>query len=179
MESAEFEELYQRHAPELRTTIRRIVREIDAAEDVLQEVFIRAWNKKADLEGIHNPGGWLTRIAVNLSLNALRSRNRKREILLGNRVSEDDNYAIQKSLADYTAPGPETELIRNTRINTVRKLISALPPEKRDVLKMVDQYDLSIQETSERLGIPDGTVKSRLYYGRRMLSEQIREIFDE
>ena len=179
MESAEFENLYQSHVRELRSTIQRIVREGDAAEDVLQDVFIRAWNQKDKLSEVQNLRGWLTRIAVNLSLNALRSRNRKREILLGDRASDEDDYPIQKALADFSAPGPETELIRNSRMDTVRKLISELPPEKREVLQMIHQYDLSIQETSEKLGIPDGTVKSRLFYGRKMLLKQIREIFDE
>ena len=85
MESAEFENLYQSHVRELRSTIQRIVQEGDAAEDVLQDVFIRAWNQRDKLSEVQNLRGWLTRIAVNLSLNALRSRNRKREILLGDR----------------------------------------------------------------------------------------------
>lgn len=179
MESSEFEKLYRCHASELRGTILRIVRETDTVEDVLQEVFIRAWNRRDTLSDVNNMRGWLTRIAVNLSLNALRTRNRKRELLISDRAADEDDYPIQRALADITAPGPETEFMKNNRIDTVRKLISELPQEKRDVLTMVDQYDLSIQETSERLGIPDGTVKSRLFYGRRMLSKQIRELFDE
>jgi RNA polymerase sigma-70 factor (ECF subfamily) len=146
---------------------------------VLQDVFIRAWNQKDKLSEVRNLRGWLTRVAVNLSLNALRSRNRKREILFGDRASDEDDYLTQNALSHFTAHGPETELIRNSRIDTVRKLISELPPEKREVLRMIHQSDFSIQETSEKLGIPSGTVKSRLYYGRKMLSEQIREILDE
>lgn len=178
MDTAEFERLYQRLAADIRRTILRIVRESEAADDVLQEVFIRAWNNRKSSTEIRDYRAWLTKIAVNLSLNALRSKNRKRELSLGRSPVEDDQ-TIQKTLADLSDPGPETVLIRNSRIETMRRLISELPPGKREVLQYVDQYDLSIQETSEKLGIPDGTVKSRLFYARRMLSEQIREIFDE
>jgi RNA polymerase sigma-70 factor (ECF subfamily) len=174
MESAEFESLYQRHAPEVLAAVRRIVREEDSAQDVLQEVFIRAWKHRDTLPEIRNLGSWLARIAVNLSLNALRARNRKRELFVGDRLTDEEDHAMQRALADFATPGPEAELILNSRRDVLRRLIAELSAEQRAVIELVDLLDYSIRETSETLGIPDGTVKSRLFYGRRILSERAR-----
>ena len=179
MISIDFNELYALHANRLRRSILRIVRQQDQAEDILQEVYIRAWAKSRDLSEIRNPANWLTKIAINLSLNHLRSVNRRRELTLGEGAVGEDNYAAQKALTDFSTPGPESELIRNSRVEVLRRLIADLPAEKREVLELVDQEDFSIRETSDRLGIPDGTVKSRLHYGRRILTERIKELLDE
>ena len=120
-----------------------------------------------------SPRSWLIRIAVNLSLNHLRASNRRREVSIANEddVDEVTGYASKRALEDFTNPGPETQLIRNTEREMIRNLISNLPAEKRVVLEAIDQEDLTINETAERLGIPAGTVKSRLYYGRMAVSE--------
>lgn len=179
MDAVSFEELYCRHAGDLKNSIRRIVRRPDQAEDILQEVFIRAWKHREDLSEVKNQRNWLTKIAVNLSLNALRAQNRKHEFLMGTGDADEENYAMQKALADFASPGPETQLIRTSRVEAVRRMIADLPVEKREVLELVGQGDLSIRETSERLGIPRGTVKSRLHYGRRILSERYRDLLEE
>jgi RNA polymerase sigma-70 factor, ECF subfamily len=179
MDAVTFEALYTDHAGDLRNSIRRIVRQSDQAEDILQEVFIRAWKNRENLAEVQNLRNWLTKIAVNLSINALRAQNRKRELLIDAGDTDEDNYAIQKALADFASPGPETELIRTSRLEAVRRMIADLPVEKREVLELVGQGDFTIRETSERLGIPHGTVKSRLHYGRRILSERFRDFLEE
>ena len=168
-----FDELYEIHAAAVARHIRRLVREENIADDILQEVFIRAWAKRGEWPALKSPRSWLIRIAVNLSLNHLRASNRRREVSIANEddVDEVTGYASKRALEDFTNPGPETQLIRNNEREMIRNLISNLPAEKRVVLEAIDQEDLTINETAERLGIPAGTVKSRLYYGRMAVSE--------
>ena len=175
-----FEELYEIFSGLIRESITRIVRKPGDIEDVLQEVFIRAWKQRENWSEIRNLRNWLTRIAINLSLNHLRGRNRKRELLIGDTQPEaNEDYALRRALTDLVTPGPESQLIRNNRRDIVRHAIADLPVEKREVLELVDQEDFSIRETSEQLEIPYGTVKSRLHYGRKIVSERIRDLLDD
>ena len=179
MRAADFELIYSEHAEHLRNHIRRVVRDRDLADDVLQEVFIRVWQYRDKLPQVRSLRNWLTKIAVNLSLNALRSQNRKREILFGVTQGGVDQNNLQDALVDIESIDPQSLLLKKGGRDTLRNLISELPPDKREVLELVDQEDLTIKETSERLGIPDGTVKSRLHYGRKIVSKKIRSLLAE
>ena len=121
---------------------------------------------------------WLTRVGVNLALNFLRRRNRTKELLFGEYADEDTEYVLQKALTDFATPGPESQLIRRSEREFIRSLVAELPEEKRLVLEMIDQQDFSIRDVSRRLGIPGGTVKSRLFYARKILSGKIRDALE-
>ena len=176
-----FNELYELYSGQVLYQIRRIVQDNDAADDLLQDVFVRAWDKRDDLDNIVSHKSWLIRIGINLSLNYLRGQNRKRELLFTECSDADDEngYALQKALADFTAPGPDTQLERKTQSELIQKLIDELPQDKRSVLEMFIQQDYSVREISKKLGIPHGTVKSRLHYGRKTLSGRIRDILSD
>ena len=174
-----FDHLYQRYADDVRRQIRRIVRDSDICEDVLQETFLRVWNSRKSWCEIRNFKHWLLRIGTNLALNHLRSKNRSRELQLSSDVeSDEENFAMEKALTDFATPGPESEFARKSERDLVRRLIAELPEDKRIVLELVDQRDLSIREASDILEIPGGTVKSRLFYGRQRLTGRLRELFD-
>ena len=161
--------------------IKRIVQDNHAADDLLQEVFIRVWEKREDWDAVISLKSWLIRIGINLSLNYLRGRNRRKELLFAEYSNADDEheYVLKKALADFTAPGPDTQLERKTEQELIRKLIAELPQDKRHVLELFIQEELSVGEISKTLGIPDGTVKSRLHYGRKTLSGRIRDILHD
>ena len=176
-----FERFYDQYSEHVLHHIRRIVQDTDAADDLLQDVFVRAWAKRDDWQSIESHKSWLIRIGINLSLNHLRGQNRKKELLFSEYTDDDqDNaYALQKALADFATPGPDTQLEQKTEQELIRKLISELPQDKRHVLEMFVQQDYSVQEISRKLGIPNGTVKSRLYYGRKALSGRIRDMLND
>ena len=176
-----FEELFELHSEPVLYDIRRIVQDTDAADDLLQDVFVRARAKRDDWHSIESHKSWLIRIGINLSLNHLRGKNRKKELLFSEYTDNDQEnaYALQKALADFATPGPDTQLERKTEQELIRKLISELPQDKRHVLELFAQQDYSVQEISRTLGIPDGTVKSRLHYGRKTLSGRIRDMLSD
>ena len=83
-------ELYDRYAESLKHHIHRIVRDNDAAEDLLQELFFRVWTTRASWQASGSIEAWLTRIASNISFNYLRSVRRRRETPLAGASLDDD-----------------------------------------------------------------------------------------
>ena len=79
---------------------------------------------------------------------------------------------------ESSLPGPDIVCERNQMRETVRRLMRRLPEEKRIVLRLVHERDLSVREASEILGIPDGTVKSRLHYGRKTIGRELRRYLE-
>ena len=175
---AKFDRLYDQYSDQVLHQIKRIVQDGHASDDILQEVFVRAWEKREEWDTIVSFKSWLIRIGINLSLNYLRGQNRKKELPFTEYTdnSEVREQALQKALSDFYTPSPETQLERKARQELVQKLIGDLPQDKRLVFEMFVQQDFSVQEISKKLGIPNGTVKSRLHYGRKTLSARIREI---
>jgi len=178
--SETLDSLFREHQGHVASQIRRLVRDEAACDDLVQETFYRAWQHRDEWSEIRSFRHWLARIATNLSLNHLRARNRARERLFAEfgEVGEEERYVLEKALTDFTNPGPESQFARTTERSLVRRLIAELPDEKRIVLELVDEEDHSIRETSDILGIPDGTVKSRLHYGRREVAGELRRILD-
>jgi RNA polymerase sigma-70 factor (ECF subfamily) len=122
------------------------------AQDVGQETFIRFYKTLDRFRGDAKVSTYLTRIAINLSIDALRRRKRQR----GRFVSRDDaGVRLHEPSAPHDPDAPERRAL-------VHRAIEALDPKHRAVvvLRMIDGY--STRETAEILGIPQGTVLSRL-----------------
>jgi RNA polymerase sigma-70 factor (ECF subfamily) len=155
--------------------IYRMVQDADTAEDLLQEFFFRVWSKAASWTGEGSFKNWAFRIASNLALNYLRARKRKPVDVTDFREPEDEegNSSAYERYVESTLPGPDT-LAQNgeTRL-LIEKLVSDLPEKKRAVFQLIHEQELSVEEASKILGIPDGTVKSRLHYGRRIIAKKM------
>jgi RNA polymerase sigma-70 factor, ECF subfamily len=173
--SSTLDSLYREYRVRVTAQVRRLVRDEAACEDLVQETFFRAWEHRNDWREVRSFERWLARIATNLALNHLRARNRSRERLFVDfgEAGEVERSVLEKALTDFANPGPESQLAHASERSLVRRLIAELPDEKRMVLELVGQEDYSVRETSEALGIPDGTVKSRLHYGRRAIAEKL------
>ena len=113
-------------------------------------------------------------------MNHLRTAQRRSETSLNEAFTDDDD-AEEEVYRQFESdvPGPETQYERTRVLNLVRDLIQNLPESKREVMQLVHSEDLSVNEAAATLGIPDGTVKSRLHYGRRAIESRLRELFDK
>ncbi|MCL5271109.1 MAG: RNA polymerase sigma factor [bacterium] len=173
-----FETLFRRHGEMIRRFVRRIVRDSDAAEDVAQEVFLRVWTRAEQWQGRGPVKAWLYRVAQNLALNSMRSARRHRCESL-DRAAEaalDDDDVPQGWLVDAAALGPHEVAAEAERYALVRRLVDSLPDDKREVVRLVTDEDLGAAEAARRLGIPEGTVKSRLHYTTRELATKWKEL---
>jgi RNA polymerase sigma-70 factor (ECF subfamily) len=156
-------DLYDRHHHLVFRTALAITGDPEMASDLMQEVFLRL-NKFAhhiDPERPLQP--WLYRMTANLSYTWLKKRNRWLKL-----VREiTDRFVVDKR------PPPHVLAERDETWQWIRQAIMALPIQQRLVVVLYYINDLSIQEISEVLEVPAGTVKSRLYYARKLLKKQL------
>jgi RNA polymerase sigma-70 factor (ECF subfamily) len=175
-QSEAFDLLFERYAETIRRHLLHIVREDHAAEDLLQEVFLRVWTRAEQWNGQGAFKGWLFRIATNLALNHIRAGRRHPEqpLLPPEDFTEEASLDPPAWLVDTSSLGPEAALEALEQDRHLRQIIQELPEEKRAVIQLVHQFELSLREAAEELGIPEGTARSRLHYARARLDRQWR-----
>lgn len=142
----------------------RMTGDTAAADDISQESFIRAFRSLAAFRGDASFKNWLMRIVVNAASNYRRSR--KREI-------PDEAGRLDARAA--TDGDPEQSLLRCELAARVQEELASLPPHYRAVLVLREYEDGSYQEIAEVLGIPLGTVMSRLAKARELLRGRLAQ----
>jgi len=172
-DAAAFDALLSRHGRSIRSRLAAIVRDGDWADDLAQEVFLRLWTRSKQWTGQGSVAGWLMRIATNLALNHLRSRRRRRDLPAAPPADENGPPGEGDWMEDESAPDPAELLERAEQLEMFRQSMEALPEAKRAVIRMIHEEDMDIAEVAERLGIPKGTVKSRLHYAIRRLADEL------
>lgn len=158
-----FTEIVRRHKTKIASTIHGMIGQCDQVDDIGQEVFIRFYRKMTNFRGESALGTYLTRIAINLSLNELKRRKRRNIFSFNQLVEEGLDIADPSS---FEAP--------DDNINIVRMAVQKLDPKHRSVivLRLIDGY--STEETSKILNIPIGTALSRLARAQKKLKELIK-----
>jgi RNA polymerase sigma-70 factor (ECF subfamily) len=126
-----------------------ILREPDRAEDATQEAFVRAWRELPRLREVDRFDAWLRRLVVNACYDEARRVRRRAEVSL---LQMSD-----RGVADSSSALAETD--------RVERAFRRLPLDQRTVLVLQHHFSLSHSEIAETLGIPVGTVKSRVRYG--------------
>ena len=179
-DTAAFETLFARHSASVRQHILNIVRVESAAEDLVQEVFLRVWTRAEQWNGQGGFKGWLFRIATNQALNYLRTVRRRRQEPLETPPDEFEDEEERPSdpdwLIDTSSHGPEVIVEQAEQSQLLWQLVDGLPQEKREVLYLIYQKEMALREVAIELGIPEGTVKSRLHYSVRHLAREWKEI---
>lgn len=162
-------ELYDKHSSYLYTLIVRIVREQEEAEDILQEVFLRVWDRAESYnESLGTPIAWMTRIARNLSIDKLRSKSgqvRKSE----DRLENHGELHSEDRLAN-----PEYYAMHSQQQAYVGRALASLPAEQRALIECAYFQGFTQSEMAENFGIPLGTVKTRIRAGMIELRRQLK-----
>jgi RNA polymerase sigma-70 factor, ECF subfamily len=140
------------------------------AEDAAQEAFIRAYINIDTYNPNMKFSSWLYRIATNLSID--RIRKKKPDFYLDAEVSGTDGLTMYSQFAS-TEASPEDALESLELQETVQKAILKLPEKYRSVIVLKYIEELSLQEISEILDLPVGTVKTRIHRGREALRKQL------
>ncbi len=150
-----FEVLIRRHAGAVLSFVHRFLPSPDDAEDVSQDVFVQAFHRLHQFDpSIGQFRSWLFRIAANMSMNELRRRERRqaRESIVARDRDQDGQSAGADRLDGRMSAG-------------VREALLSLPSKERQVILLAFYHDMAYREISELLGIPLGTVKSRIHCG--------------
>jgi RNA polymerase sigma-70 factor (ECF subfamily) len=162
-----FGELVMNHHTAVYTTVYRMTGSAHLAEDATQQAFIKAWLHLASYQPRSSLRAWLSRIAINTSLDILRQEKH----------SQPDDAAVQDCPDEN--PGPESILIMKQREQTVRKALLALNETNRSILVLREYGGLSYQEIASALNIPIGTVMSRLNTARAQLRAILQPQLEE
>ena len=149
-------ELYRACYRRLVTQLYAFTADVTEAQDVVQEAFARALARRGGLSDVQNPEAWLRTVAVNV----VRRRWRRRKVL-------DVIMMRERPVQRLTSPGPEPDR------TDLGGALDAIPPTYREVIVLHYYADLSVEEISAALGVPTGTVKSRLSRGRTALAARL------
>jgi RNA polymerase sigma-70 factor (ECF subfamily) len=173
-----FETLFERYGEMIRRYLAHMVDDNATAQDLVQEVFLRVWTRADQWDGRGSFKAWLYRIATNLAFNHLRSTRRRKEqpLEIAGEWDDADENAVPAWVIDTGTPEPEDVLEMAERHNRYRRLVARLSGEKREVLHLVHEMEMSLEDAADELGIPEGTVKSRLYYARQRLAQEWRDL---
>lgn len=168
-----FEQLMRRHNRRMFRTARSLVRDDDEAEDIVQEAYVRAWLRLAELTRPAGFAAWVARITVNEA--RMRLRRSRRMTLIDN--EEELEMAARDDGAGAT-PGPELLAGRAQLRALIEAAIDALPQPFRCVfvLRVVEQLDTA--ETAYCLDVPPATVKTRLHRARLLLQHRLADVVD-
>ncbi|MFP4513992.1 MAG: sigma-70 family RNA polymerase sigma factor [Acidimicrobiales bacterium] len=163
MDDAGFDEavrtLHDEHAPALLAWARRRTRDPREAEEIVQETLVRAWRKHDQYDpGRGSERAWLFGIARNVATDLHRRNARHLSAVPADRI-------------DLTADGPDMD--RVVEASLVHDALNALSVDHRAVLIEIYYRGRSVHEAAARLGIPDGTVKSRTYHALRSLRTEL------
>jgi len=154
--------LFARHRTAIYRWLLRLVGNEATAEDLLSEVFLDVWRQADRFQARSSVSTWLMAIARFKALSARRVRE-----------DAELDETIEATVAD-SADDPEVMLEKKSRDALVRKAVTTLSPEHREVIDLVYYHEKSVDECAQILGVPSGTVKTRMFYARRKLAEMVK-----
>ena len=173
-----FRELVEVYQDRIYNLSRRLLgRHRELAEDMTQEIFLRAWKGLPSFSGTTGFGPWLRRIALNFWVQQHRRRTAlKRK---GTTLSLDAPLGDKDSDFFLQPPSGERDPVHNTASRelgrAILKALETLDGEMREVLVLRDMEGYSYEEISQALGIPIGTVRSRIHRARLKLQPLLRK----
>jgi RNA polymerase sigma-70 factor (ECF subfamily) len=153
----------------------RLTRRPADARDLVQETMVRAWTHFDQFEQGTNCGAWLNRILTNTFLNQVRRRLQERNVLESDGNAQVVEQLTVNSEGRQPTQSPERILTDQQLSDEVLRAMQLLAPEFRTVVVMSDLQGMAYKEISAVLDVPMGTVMSRLFRGRRILQENLRE----
>ncbi len=171
-----FGRLVDEYKDKIYSYVTRMLGDPYEAEDVTQEAFVRAYRSLPRFRGASSFHTWLYRIASNLAIDVVRKRKRTDPMLLSlDEPLESDDGDYEREVADE-GRGPEAlSGTRETQV-AVRRAIMDLPEKLRDVMVLYELQGESYEDIAEILGVPLGTVKSRLFNARNQLKERLQSL---
>ena len=168
----------RRYNSRLFRVARAILRDDAEAEDAVQDAYLQVYRKLHEFRGDAQLSTWLTRVVVNAALMRVRKQKRGVVVPLPTRAAGDGGD-MPLDLEDRKAASPSEVTFRAEVRRILERRIDELPLAFRTVFVMRDVQDMSVHETADALGVPESTVRTRLFRARAMLREALqREIED-
>jgi RNA polymerase sigma-70 factor (ECF subfamily) len=173
-DAAAFGPLVQRYQDRLYNTVYRMVGSAEDARDLVQDVFVKAYENLATFQGTSSLYTWLFRIAVNASLSHRRKRRTVRVV----RTGEGEDGDGSDGWPDRDLQDPAGRLLAAETEAAVQQALDSLDEEHRTVVVLRDVQHCDYREMAEILGVPAGTVKSRLHRARLLLRDKLQPLLN-
>lgn len=157
---AAFDALYRMYFPAVYANILHLVKDEAAAQDIVQEVFIRLWEKRSSLHAGQPAGNWLFVVSYNRSLNHLRSTLRQRL-----KIAE---------LPPETVETGEEWQVTSIQLDMLERAIEQLPPQRKKVFLLCKMQGKTYAEAASELQISHYTVKEHIVKASRFIREYVR-----
>jgi RNA polymerase sigma-70 factor, ECF subfamily len=157
-----FEQLYDRYAPAVFGLALRTLGDRQIAEEAVQEIFWRVWQRAGSFDRSRSFAPWLFGIAHNYCIDELRRRRARPQP-----VYEDDDHPVLSSIADST--DVSARALQGEQQRIVADALQQLPTEQRQAIELAYFGGLTQQEIATRLGNPLGTIKTRMRLGLQKL----------
>ena len=154
--------LFARHHVRVYRFVLRLVRNEATAEDLISDVFLDVWRQAGKFEGRSQVSTWMLSIARFKALSTLRRRPEEE-------LDDETAGAIEDQSDD-----PEASLAKKEKGAVLRQCLTALSVEHREIIDLVYYHEKSVEEVAGIVGIPEATVKTRMFYARKKLSELLK-----
>ena len=176
-----FDQLFERYRSKLFTFIWRWVRNEALAEDIFQETFVRVFTRAGSFRQRAKVSTWVYTIAANLCRDELKRRKRRKTVSLDQPVSDDgagQAWTQMLRLADDDSESPRQTAEQAEHRVALWRAVETLPGELRVTLELQVVHGLKYREVAEVLGIPLGTVQSRIHNAVKLLRKRLRDVLD-
>ena len=170
-----FGELVDRYQGRLVNYLFRLLRDVDDAHDLAQEVLVKVYQVLDRYDPQYRFSTWLFRVAQNAAIDQIRRRRLK---LVSLRQNDEEGEG-----RDWDLPSPERgpygELRNRERGDAIQEAIYSLPWEYRELILLRHFGELPYEEIAQLKGMPLGTVKNKLFRGRQMLKDKLQEFLSD
>jgi RNA polymerase sigma-70 factor (ECF subfamily) len=164
-----WESIVQQYRRKVFNVAYKFVGRHEEAEDLTQDIFLKIFKSLGTFDRRANFQTWLISVSRNLCIDHYRSVRQERQTI--------DRQVDAGALSPVShEPGPIAAIEQQDRVALLREAMAALPDALRTAVMMRDIQELTYQEIAGRLGLPEGTVKSRINRGRTELARQIRKM---
>jgi len=154
--------LFARHRTAVYRWLLRLVGNEAMAEDLLSDVFLDVWRQADRFQARSSVSTWLMAIARFKALSARRVRK-----------DAELDETIEATVAD-PSDNPEIMLQKKNRDALVREALNSLTPDHKEIIDLVYYHEKSVDECAQILGVPSGTVKTRMFYARKKMAEMVK-----
>ncbi len=158
------EEAFARLQSELLGTLYYLVGNIEDARDAYQDAFVKCWKHRQQVDGVNNLKAWIFRIALNTGRDLRQSAWRRKR----HAMPEDE------AMITSTDAGPQQDAQRHENVARLRGALRGLRPEEQEVFLLRQNGDLTYEEIGDAIGLPTGTVKTRMRLALTKLRKALR-----